>query len=183
MVGLPHTPPPVTPMRSVSTGTGRFHTPAGRDPPTCVHASPRDDSRFAATVAITSDALGRGDETNGELFAPLEATAGCELRRYPSVTRGVVRQAALHCRARSCGKRSSIVGTGEPLLHRQCDGAPSPGSQVKAIVPAAATGRPGLALLAVARLRAARLVRAESSHGGERDRVAPYVRERKSGGP
>jgi len=34
-----------------------------------------------------------------------------------------------------------------------------------------------LALLAVARLRAARLVRAESSHGGERDRVAPSVRK------
>jgi len=80
----------------VSTGAGRFHTPAGRDPPTCVHAFPRDDARFAATVAITSHAPGRGDETNGELFAPLEATAGCELRRYPSVTRGVVRQAALH---------------------------------------------------------------------------------------
>ncbi len=48
--------------------------------------------------------------------------------------------------------------------------------QVKGIVPAAITGCPRLAVLAAARLRAARFLRAAIGHGGERDRVAPSVR-------
>jgi hypothetical protein len=63
----------------------------------------------------------------------------------------------------------------EVAFGRQCDGAPWPGSQVKAIVPAAATGRPGLRSWPPLVSEPPRLLRAESSRGGERDRVAPSV--------
>ena len=66
--------------------------------------------------------------------------------------------------------------TAPPTILRGPD-APSPGSGVKAFVPAAATGRASLVFLVAARLRAARVLRAESSHGGERGRAAPSVRK------
>ena len=63
---------------------------------------------------------------------------------------------------RDPGRRTWATTDVEAARCRQSDGAPSPGSEVKAIVPAAATGRPRLAFLAAARRRAARLRRCES---------------------
>jgi hypothetical protein len=71
-------------------------------------------------------------------------------------------------------KRSSAVRGPAPADRRRCDGAPSPGSQVKAIVRAAAIRRTRSRSWPP-RLRAAPLLRAESSHRGERDPVAPSV--------
>jgi hypothetical protein len=60
------------------------------------------------------------------------------------------------------------TGFGQGAKRRHCGGAPSAGSRVKAIVPAAASGRPRPASWRRSSA-AARLLRAESGHVSERD--------------